>query len=152
MRQHTPNNLKPERNYRFSLSRDYPPWINRTIAAAPEPIALTHRYCPHHCLTWMGSPVLFLDQMSAILAPMPYLPRACLTPYLLLDSTTPSMSGICNAGQSHAQNTRIHTSRRKLSFVDANARAWALRHPIYNLGAFRTWFRHIHTSKLARYL
>lgn len=43
----------------------------------------------------MGSPVLFLDQIRAILAPIPYFPRACRTPYLLLDSTTPSISGIC---------------------------------------------------------
>lgn len=44
--------------------------------------------------TVMGRPVDSLDQISAILAPSPNLPRVCATPYFVPLSTRPSMSGI----------------------------------------------------------
>lgn len=60
--------------------------------------------------------MLFLDQMRAIFAPIPYLPRACRTPYLLLDSTTPSMSGICD-GPPPANAAHKQRDATKLSHV-----------------------------------
>ena len=42
----------------------------------------------------MGKPVVCLLQMSAILDPSPNLPRVCLTPYLVPESTRPSMFGM----------------------------------------------------------
>ena len=42
----------------------------------------------------MGRPVLILDQISAIFAPRPNLPRVWQTPYLVPESTRPRRSGI----------------------------------------------------------
>ncbi len=44
--------------------------------------------------TSIGRPVLILDQISAILAPSPNLPRVWQTPYLVPDRTRPSRSGM----------------------------------------------------------
>ena len=51
--------------------------------------------------TSTGIPVDCLDQMSAILAPRPNLPRVWRTPYLEPDSTRPSMLGICSCFMPH---------------------------------------------------
>lgn len=46
----------------------------------------------------MGRPVLILDQISAILAPSPNLPRVCRTPYLVPDRTRPRRLGMSSCG------------------------------------------------------
>mmetsp|Transcript_19785 Transcript_19785/g.44696 ORF Transcript_19785/g.44696 Transcript_19785/m.44696 type:complete len:203 (-) Transcript_19785:198-806(-) len=61
---------------------------------------------PRTPLTWLdltriGTPVLFLLQIRAILAPSPNFPRVCRTPYLLPDRTRPSKSGIASWAMPH---------------------------------------------------
>lgn len=88
---------------KYGVSAKWPTHDHKEPVRAWAP----HRAAGFSDRTWMGSPVLFLDHISAILAPIPYLPRAWRTPYLLLDSTTPSMSGICNSGMGRGIGARI---------------------------------------------
>ena len=57
--------------------------------------------------TSMGKPVLFFDQISAIFAPRPNLPRVCRTPYLDPASTRPSMSGMASCGMPHPLSRHV---------------------------------------------
>ena len=51
--------------------------------------------------TSTGIPVDCFDQISAIFAPSPNLPRVWRTPYLEPESTRPSISGICSCFMPH---------------------------------------------------